>query len=88
MTKQELQSQLEVYAKEDLAIAKEQGSVIICETLEGVITINYEDEEFQAFNHKHEQLTYWIHEGRMINFLVRTYDVTDVHICDIIDTIS
>ena len=88
MTKQELQSQLEVYAKEDLAIAKEQGSVIICETLEGVITINYKDEEFQAFNSKGEQLTYWIYEGRMLNFLVRTYDVTDVHIYDIIDTIS
>jgi len=82
MTQAELNITLVEYAKEDLGYAKEDGQIAIAQTLEGLINISYSDsdETFQAFNNKNEQLTYMIDEGRMINWLIGKYDVSEVEV--------
>tara|TARA_B110000902_G_scaffold256760_1_gene323970 strand:- start:300 stop:548 length:249 start_codon:yes stop_codon:yes gene_type:complete len=82
MTKADLNKTLLEYANEDLGYAKECGSMMISETLSGSITINFEDELYQAFNSLGELLTGQMNNERMINWLIGQYDVSAVELED------
>ena len=82
MTRADLNNTLTEYANEDLGYAKESGSMMISETLSGSITINFEDEVYQAFNSLGEALTGQMNHDRMINWLTQQYDVSAVELED------
>ena len=82
MTNRELKNILIQYAQEDLALAEQSGSVIICDTKVGVIDIHCIGEVFQAYNKQAEQLTGLMNKKRMSLYLVDLYDTTEVEVED------
>ena len=82
MTRAELNQTLTEYANEDLGYSKESGSMMISETLSGSITINFEDEVYQAFNSLGEALTGQMNHDRMVNWLKSQYDISAVELED------
>ncbi|QDP54265.1 MAG: hypothetical protein Unbinned5434contig1000_12 [Prokaryotic dsDNA virus sp.] len=75
MTTLEIYKALKQYANEDTTIAKENGSMSICDTKRGVINVNYKYGLFQAYNNKGEQLTGLMSQNRFENWLVDQYVV-------------
>ena len=75
MTTLEIYKALKKYAKEDTTIAKENGSMSICDTKRGVINVNYNNGFFQAYNNKGEELIGSMLQNRFENWLVDQYIV-------------
>ena len=81
MTQSQLDQMLVDYAKEDLGYAKDGGTISIAQTLKGLVTINYlGNDVYQAYNNMNEQLTATMNEDRMIGWLAKIYDVSEVEI--------
>tara|TARA_R110001592_G_scaffold204577_1_gene454626 strand:+ start:412 stop:645 length:234 start_codon:yes stop_codon:yes gene_type:complete len=75
MTTLEINIALKQYANEDAMIAKENGSMSICDTKKGVINVNFENGFFQAYNNRGEQLTGSMQQNRFENWLTNQYIV-------------
>jgi len=75
MTTQEIKTALTEYATEDTQIAIESGSMAICDTKKGVITLNHENGIFQSYNQMGEKLTGKMQRKQMIVWLVNNYRV-------------
>ena len=81
MTQSQLDQMLVDYAKEDLGYAKEGGNINISQTLKGLVTINYlGNDVYQAYNNMNEQLTGAMNEARMIGWVSKVYDVSEVEV--------
>ena len=81
MTQSQLDQMLVDYAKEDLGYAKEGGNINIAQTLKGLVTINYlGNDVYQAYNNMNEQLTGAMNEARMIGWVSKVYDVSEVEV--------
>lgn len=85
MTTLELNNALREYAIEDMGYAKEGGQIAIAQTLKGLITLQYVDapyEAYQVYNNRNEQLTGVMSEEQMIVWLSKVYDVSSVEVID------
>ena len=81
MTQSQLDQMLIEYSKEDLSYAKEGGNINIAQTLKGLVTINYLGNDiYQAYNNMNEQLTGAMNEARMIGWVSKVYDVSEVEV--------
>ena len=81
MTQVELDQLLIEYAQQDLGYAKEDGTIAICETLKGLVTINYLGNDiYQAYNNMGEQLTGAMNEARMIVWVTKIYDTIEMDV--------
>ena len=81
MTQSQLDQMLIEYAKEDLGHAKDGGTIAIAQTLKGLVTINYLGNDiYQAYNNMGEQLTGAMGVERMIGWMSKIYDVSEVEI--------
>ena len=82
MKRAELNITLLEYANEDLGYARTSGSIVITDTLRGLITIDCTMNIYQAYNSLGEALTGDINEERMTNWLKSQYDTTAVELED------
>ncbi len=81
MTQSQLDQMLIEYAQEDLGFAKDGGTIAIAQTLKGLVTINYlGNDVYQAYNNMGEQLTGVMNEARMISWVSKVYDVSEIEI--------
>ena len=81
MTQSQLDQMLLAYAKQDLSYAKQGGTIAICETLKGLVTINYLGSDiYQAFNNMGEQLTGAMDEARMVVWVSKIYDTIEMDV--------
>ena len=82
MTTTELNNALLEYATEDVQFAADNGQNAIAQTLKGLVNIACIGEVFQAYNNRNEQLTGPMSKDRMISYVSKIYDVSDVVITD------
>ena len=75
MTTQEIQLALTECATEDTQLALDNGSMAVTGTKKGVITINAEHNNLQAYNNMGEQLTGKMNQQKMIEWLAAQYVV-------------
>jgi len=76
MKNSEIQNALREYATEDTNFAIQSGSMAITETKKGVVTINYSNSNFQAYNNNGEELTGKINRELMINWIMNIYTIS------------
>tara|TARA_R100001244_G_C5116819_1_gene122528 strand:- start:122 stop:355 length:234 start_codon:yes stop_codon:yes gene_type:complete len=75
MNNTDLQAALIEYANEDMGYAADGGSMVITDTKVGLITLNFANGLYQAFNRHAEKFTNELNRTQMEKWLVKQYVV-------------
>mgnify|MGYP003680058896 CR=1 FL=1 len=73
----EFKNQLAEYSREDVSYATENGSHSICQTKNGLITIQCLGDCYQVYNNRNEQLTGVLTKNDCEEYIVSQYVIED-----------
>jgi hypothetical protein len=71
----EFKNQLLAYAQEDINIAKEQGSIMITDTVYGLLTIEKNGNTYVARNRHNHMISDLCMENDMVQFIAESYTI-------------
>ena len=81
MTRLELNEILVCYAQEDMGYARDGGQVAIAQTLNGLITLEYCNNDcYKVLNRLGESITGLMNRQDTLEYLMGVYDCSDVEV--------